>query len=150
MPQSLASVYVHLVFSTKYRQPLITDKIKEDLFAYIGGICAQLDCHPLKVGGYRDHVHIGCALSKKLALIKLLEAVKGTSSRWVKQRFEGCDKFYWQDGYAAFSVSPANIHPLIQYIDSQEAHHQKITFQEECRKFFTTYQVAYDERYVWD
>ncbi len=73
MGQSLNKIYVHLVFSTKHRQPLIADTIKEELFGYIGGICKNLECNPIQVGGYKDHVHILCLLSKKIALMDLLE-----------------------------------------------------------------------------
>lgn len=150
MPQSLTKVYVHLVFSTKYRQPLSDASIREELFAYLGGICQSLECHPVQAGGYRDHVHILCLLSKKIALMKLLEEVKKSSSRWIKTKGLAYKNFYWQDGYGAFSVNPAEIAVVIRYIKNQAIHHQKRDFQREFRAFFHKYQVEYDERYVWD
>jgi putative transposase len=84
MPQSLSKVYVHITFSTKHRKHLIDDEIEASLYAYIGGICKGLECNPIKVGGYRDHVHILCLLSQKIAQMKLLEEVKKQSSKWVK------------------------------------------------------------------
>lgn len=150
MPQSLTQLYVHLVWSTKYRQPLITDDIKHDLWSYMGGICNHLECPVIRVGGHVDHVHIACGLSKKITLMKLLEKVKGASSRWIKEQHFGCRNFYWQDGYAAFSIGPAHIGSLVHYIDNQATHHAQLSYQDECRKFFRQYHVAYDERFVWD
>ncbi len=94
MSQSLVKNYVHLIFSTKYRQPLIHAPVEAELHAYLGGICKSLECHPIKVGGYVDHIHILCMLSKKLALMKLLEEVKSHSSKWVKTKGEGYENFY--------------------------------------------------------
>ena len=150
MSQSLVKNYVHLVFSTKYRQPLITATVEDELYAYLGGTCKSLECHPIKVGGYRDHVHILCMLSKKIALMKLLEEVKSHSSKWIKTKEKGLENFYWQNGYGAFSVNPVEIDVVIKYIANQKEHHRKKTFQDEYRAFLKKYKVEYDERYVWD
>jgi REP element-mobilizing transposase RayT len=103
MGQSLNKIYVHLVFSTKHRNPLITNSIKEDLFSYIGGICKNLECNPIQVGGEKDHVHILCLLSKKIALMELIEKIKSNSSKWIKTKGIEFENFYWQSGYGAFS-----------------------------------------------
>ncbi len=150
MPQSLTNVYVHIVFSTKYRDPIIGDEVKDELYAYLGGICRQLDCNPIKVGGYYDHIHILCTLSKKIALMKLLEEVKKSSSKWMKTKGSVYHNFYWQDGYGAFSVNPKQVGVVTRYIENQYEHHSQITFQDECRGIYETYGIAYDERYVWD
>ena len=150
MGQSLVQNYVHIVFSTKYRQPLIYEEIENDLYSYLGGICKGLECNPIKVGGSIDHVHILCMLSKKIALMKLLEDLKSHSSRWIKTKSEKCRNFYWQDGYGAFSVYPADIDVVIRYIINQKNHHRKQTFQNEYRRILKENNVSYDERYVWD
>ena len=150
MSQSLVKNYVHLVFSTKYRQPLITETVEDELYAYMDGICKSLECHPIKVGGYKDHVHILCMLSKKIALMKLLEEVKSHSSKWIKTKEKGLENFYWQNGYGAFSVNPAQVNIVINYIANQKEHHRKKTFQDEYRAFLKKYKMEYDERYVWD
>lgn len=150
MGQSLVKNYLHIVFSTKYRQPLIHEPFEQDLHAYIGGICNSLECHPIKVGGYTDHIHILCMMSKKIALMKLLEEVKSHSSKWFKTKDESLKNFYWQDGYGAFSVNPSQVDTVIAYIANQKEHHSKKTFQEEYRIFLKKYKVEYDERYVWD
>ena len=150
MGQSLVKNYVHIVFSTKYRQPFIHEKIEEDLFAYMGGICNNLECHVIKIGGYRDHVHILCMLSKKIALMKLLEEVKSHSSKWVKSKDKNLTNFYWQDGYAAFSVNPRGVERVASYIAGQAKHHGKHDFQDELRGLFKKNKMEFDERYVWD
>lgn len=150
MGQSLVKNYIHLVWSTKHRYPFIQPPVEAELYDYLGGTCKKLDCPVLKVGGYNDHVHILCMLSKKLPLMDLLEKVKSHSSKWIKSKGEGYENFYWQDGYGAFSVNPREVDTVIQYIANQHAHHSKQGFQDEYRAFLKQYQVEYDERYVWD
>lgn len=150
MPQSLAKVYVHIVFSTKHRDPIIGNAVKNELYAYMGGICQALECNPVKIGGYYDHVHILCLLSRKVALMKLIEEIKKGSSKWMKKQGPVYQNFYWQDGYGTFSVTPSRLDSVIYYIENQDTHHQKITFQDECRGIYQKYNMPYDERYVWD
>ncbi len=150
MGQSLVKNYVHIVFSTKHRQPLIHPPYDVELYSYMGGICNNLESPVIKIGGYTDHVHILCMLSKKIALMKLLEEVKSHSSKWMKTKDISLYNFYWQDGYGAFSVNPAEVDRVIAYIANQHEHHGKKTFQDEYRLFLKKYKVEYDERYVWD
>ncbi len=150
MGQSLVKNYIHIVFSTKYRQPLIKEFIEDELYSYLGDICKRLECQPIKIGGYYDHVHILCMLSKKIALMKLLEEVKSHSSLWIKTKGESLKNFYWQDGYGAFSVRSKEADVVINYIATQKEHHGKTNFQDEYRSILQEHQVEYDERYVWD
>ncbi len=121
-----------------------------ELHNYLGGICNKLDCQVIKVGGYSDHIHILCMLSKKIPLMKLIEELKSDSSKWIKNKGVEYENFYWQNGYGAFSVNPYEIATVITYITNQHEHHRKKTFQEEYRAFLKKYKVEYDERYVWD
>jgi REP-associated tyrosine transposase len=150
MPQSLVRNYVHITFSTKDRASLIVPEIEGELFNYLGGICKNLECNPIIVGGHKDHVHILCLLSQKIALMKLIEVVKSHSSRWIKTKDESFKKFYWQNGYGAFSVNPSGLEVVKNYILNQKEHHRKRTFQEEYVLFLKKYEVEYDERYIWD
>jgi REP element-mobilizing transposase RayT len=150
MGQSLVKNYLHIVFSTRHRQPLIHPPYENDLHNYLGGICKSLECQPIKVGGYTDHVHILCMLSKKIALMKLIEDVKSNSSKWIKTLDPSLQNFYWQNGYGAFSVNPAEVDKVIAYIANQHEHHSRKSFQHEYRTFLKKYQVEYDEQYVWD
>jgi putative transposase len=105
MGQSLVKNYIHIVFSTKYRQPLIQPQFEQNLYSYIGGTCKELECYPVKIGGYFDHIHILCMLSKKLPLMKLVQDIKSSSSKWMKEQDPSLANFYWQNGYGAFSVN---------------------------------------------
>ena len=150
MGQSLVKNYIHIVFSTKYRQQIIDPAIECDLYNYISGTCKSLDCQPLKAGDYADHIHLLCMLSKKITLIKLVEEVKSHSSRWIKTKGNQYSNFYWQDGYGAFSVNPSDVNSVIAYIENQKEHHEKKGYQDEYREILQKYEVEYDERYVWD
>lgn len=150
MGQSLIKNYIHIVFSTKHREHLINPPHEHELHNYLGGICKNAECQPIIIGGYTDHIHILCMLSKKIALMKLVEEVKSHSSKWYKTKDTSLKNFYWQDGYGAFSVNPAEVDVVSQYIANQKEHHSKKTFQDEYRAFLKKYHVEYDERYVWD
>jgi REP element-mobilizing transposase RayT len=149
MGQSLVKNYIHIVFSTKYREPLIKQTVETELYSYLGGICKKLDCPVIKVGGYTDHIHILCMLSKKITLVKLMEELKSHSSKWIKTKGSEYSNFYWQDGYGAFSVNPSQVAIVVNYIANQKEHHRKKTFQKEYRAFLKKYEVEFDERYVW-
>lgn len=150
MGQSLVQNYVHIVFSTKYREALIKPPYEEELHAYLGGTCKELDCPVLIVGGYTDHVHILCMLSKKIALMTLVQKVKANSSKWMKGKDKSLENFFWQDGYGAFSVNPKEVNVVVNYIKNQHEHHSKKDFKEEYRAILKKYNVDYDEAYVWD
>jgi putative transposase len=150
MGQTLVKNYVHLVFSTKFRQHLIYPPVEADLHSYLGGICNMLGCQVIKVGGHTDHIHILCMLSAKIALNKLMEQIKSHSSLWIKTRGPEFGNFYWQEGYGAFSVNPSDVDHVSYYISNQHEHHKKINFQEEYRGLLKKYNVEYKEKYVWD
>jgi putative transposase len=151
MSQSLAQVYLHLVFSTKNRIPwLQTRPLREELHAYLGGTCRDLDSPSLTVGGVEDHVHVLCRLSRVHRIADLVRELKRESSKWVKTKGVDLADFHWQDGYGAFSISPSHVPALTRYIAEQERHHQTRSFQDEMRRIYRKYGVEYDERYVWD
>lgn len=150
MGQSLVKNYIHIVFSTKYREPLIHEEIENELHKYLGGICNSLNCSVLIVGGYTDHIHILCMLSKNISLVELVKKIKSHSSKWIKTRSKNYSNFYWQDGYGAFSVNPSQIEIVKNYIANQKEHHDKKPFKNEFRLFLKKYEVEYDEKYVWD
>jgi REP element-mobilizing transposase RayT len=150
MPQSLSAVYIHITFSTKNREKLIDESIEERLFEYLGGICKGLECNPVQVGGYLDHVHILCTLSRNISQAGLLKEVKKESSKWMKTIGKKYQNFYWQNDYGVFSVNPSEVEAVVKYIENQKTHHAKKTFQDEFRAFLKKYNVEYDERYVWD
>ena len=150
MPQSLAKNLIHLVFSTKNREPLLADGVRPQLHEYLGGILNDLDSAPIAIGLVRDHAHILFVLTKNRALADEVMEVKRGSSKWLKTQGARYQAFHWQNGYGAFSVSPSSMAEVEQYIAHQAEHHRVKTFQEEYREFLERHHVAYEERYVWD
>ena len=135
MGQSLVKNYIHIVFSTKYSQPLIQQSVESELYSYLGGICNKLGCQVIKVGGFTDHIHILCLLSKKTTLVKLLEELKSHSSKWIKTKGEAYSNFYWQGGYGAFSVNPSDVETVINYSANQKSIIVKKHFKMNTRLF---------------
>ena len=151
MPQSLAQIYLHIIFSTKGREPFLKEKeFCGRLHAYLVGICRNLKCPSLIIGGVADHVHILCRYGRGISVSDFLREIKRPSSGWVKSENPKLRSFKWQDGYGAFSVSPSHVDALKKYIADQEEHHKKKTFQDEYRRLLNEYGIKYDERYVWD
>ncbi len=150
MPQSLSSILIHLIFSTKHRDPYITPKIERELHPYMASIFRSLKSPVLALDGMPDHIHALFALSRVISIADLVEEVKTDSSKWIKTKGLEFRNFHWQNGYAAFSVSQSELENVKGYIHAQKAHHQQVTFQDEYRKFLNDYRIKYDERYVWD
>ena len=148
MPQSLAKVYIHLVFSTKKREPILDPAWRDELFRVIGGAANNLKCQSLIVGGVADHVHALFQLGRTISIADAVGKIKSTSSSWLGQR-QNLD-FHWQAGYAVFSVSQSNLEAMRTYIQNQEHHHARVSFQDELREWMRRYEIEWDERYVWD
>ncbi len=150
MPQSLSRILIHLVFITKNRARVLSTEIQSELHPYLAGTLDNLGCPSLQVGGVEDHVHLFFGLSRTRTISDLVEAVKVSSSKWIKTKGAEFAQFHWQGGYSAFSVSQSDADAVIAYIRDQARHHERMTFQEEYRRLLVRYQVAFDERYVWD
>jgi REP element-mobilizing transposase RayT len=151
MPQSLSQVLLHLVFSTKGRAPYLQDnEVRSALHGYLVGACNNRGCPSIQTGGVADHVHILCRFSKTITIADLIRELKRESSKWIKEKYPTVGDFHWQSGYAAFSLSPVHVQPLVSYIQTQEEHHQKESFQDELRRVMRQCGVEWDERYVWD
>jgi REP element-mobilizing transposase RayT len=151
MPQSLSYILIHIIFSTKDRTPYLADmEARQRLHAYLATIVRDDDCECFSVGGVGDHVHLAIRLSRTITVAKLVEHLKTSSSRWLKEQGLAAHAFAWQRGYAAFSVSPRDLAALRRYIDTQAEPHTKQSFQDELRAFLVKYGVDFDERYVWD
>ncbi len=150
MGQSLIQLYVHIVFSTKLRKPLLSSNaLRERMHAYLAGTCNQQKSPAIVVGGVADHVHLLCRLGKTIDISTLIRELKKESSEWAKTELSIRD-FYWQNGYGAFSISPNHVEALVSYIKNQEDHHRQESFQDEFRRLCAKYGVEIDERYVWE
>ncbi len=134
----------------KNRKNQINEDIQDRLFDYIGGTCKGLECYPIQVGGYQNHVHILCQLSNKVTQTNLIKEIKVRSSVWIKTISNEYKYFYWQDGYGVFSINTTQIEVVRDYIINQKLHHNERYFKDEFRLFLKKYNINYDERYVWD
>lgn len=150
MPQSLSSILVHLIFSTKDREPLINTKIEKELHPYMAKIFRVLKSPSLAIDGTNDHLHILFSLGRTVRIADLVEEVKTDSSKWIKRKGPEFRNFHWQRGYGAFSIGQSQVPILRRYIARQKIHHQRVTFQDEYREFLKSYGIEYDEKYVWD
>jgi putative transposase len=150
MAQTLVSLYVHVIFSTKNRADLIQPNVEEELWSYIGGILNNNKSKLLASNGVENHIHLLMSLSKNIALSELIGDVKRDSSKWIKTKGNEYQNFQWQDGYGAFSVGYTQLDDVKEYIAKQKIHHAKTSFEDELRYFLDKYEVEFDERYIWD
>jgi REP element-mobilizing transposase RayT len=153
MPQSLSKVILHIIFSTKNRQPWLDTDARPRMhayLAYLATVCRDLGAELVHVGSVADHLHIVTTLPRTVSQAEFIEQIKKASSKWVKDldaRYRG---FFWQRGYGAFSVSPSQLKAVLQYVGGQPEHHHTRTFQEEYRALLRRHGIDFDERYVWD
>ena len=150
MPQSLARLHIHLVFSTKNRENLITDGVHESLHAYMATVLQNLGCTPVLINSVEDHTHLLFDLSRTVAVSQAVEDVKKSSSKWIKTQGAAFSTFAWQAGYGAFAVSESMVETVEHYVAHQPEPHRQRTFQDELREFFKRHRIVFDERYVWD
>lgn len=145
MSHSYSQNHIHLVFSTKDREKLISKELQPRLWAYLAAICKNNDMLAFAVGGIEDHVHILFRLPPTMPLAKAVTLVKSNSSKWIRERGM---KFAWQQGYGAFSVSRSNVSAVIKYIDTQEEHHRNLTYEQEIIALLKKHGMEYDPRFV--
>lgn len=150
MPQSLAKNYIHLVFSTKGRTESLPKLHLAEVHAYIAEILNNNRCPAICVGGTANHVHVLYVLSKTMTLSDSVRLVKVNSSKWINEHNGAFKCFSWQDGYGAFSISQGHVEVVRHYIEGQQEHHAKVSFQDEFRRICNKYGVGLDERYAWD
>ncbi|MGA9040481.1 MAG: IS200/IS605 family transposase [Terriglobales bacterium] len=148
MTRTAGNIVVHLIFSTKNRQPLIIPKLQPDLFAYLGGIVREMKGTALIINGTENHVHLLLRIRPAQSVAEMACVIKTNSSRWARRKWSS--DFAWQTGYGVFSVSESNVAAVTRYIASQEEHHQKRSFQEEYVAFLKKNNVIYDEKHIWE
>lgn len=150
MSQSLSKLYIHLTFSTKGRQPMIHKTIRADLHSYMAGTFKRQQSPALIINSVPDHIHALFRLSKNVALAGIVEHLKKSSSKWMKEN-TGNHSFFWQTGYGAFSVSSSKIDTVTRYIVLQKEHHQHLSYREEIERFMKEYDVVdYNPHYFWE
>ncbi len=150
MANTYTSLHYHIVFSTKHREHWIRQEFEERIWAYLAGIAKSNRMHPIQIGGVENHVHCLLSAPAVLAPAKIVQLIKGGSSRWIQETFPQLRGFGWQDGYGAFTVSKSNVLNVAEYIRNQREHHRVKSFQEEYLSFLKRHGIEFDERYVWD
>jgi putative transposase len=150
MPQSLASILIHIVFSTKNRKPFLTAPVDVELHKYLATVARNAGSPTLAIDGVEDHVHLLVSLARTSSIADIVEDLKKTSSKWIKTKGPDFRAFQWQTGYGAFSIGQSNAPALKKYIANQNVHHRKQNFQDEYRTLLRKYEIEFDERYVWD
>jgi len=150
VPQSLSRVILHIIFSTKDREPWLGSEVRPRMHSYLATLCRDLGGELVRVGGVADHVHIVTTLPRTLSQAQLIEQVKKASSKWIKTLDPRYRCFFWQRGYGAFSVSPSQLDGVLAYIETQQEHHRTRTFQEEYRELLRRHGVDFDECHVWN
>lgn len=149
MPQSLANIYIHLIFSTKNRHSFLTDSVRPNLHAYFATVGKTIDCPIIIVNSVEDHVHILHRLSRTTTIAKAVEEFKKSTSKWLKSKSPDLAKFSWQSGYGAFSLSESQLDSVTAYIQNQREHHRAKSFKEEFREFLTKNNLSFDEEHIW-
>ena len=150
MPQPLAKIHLHLVFSTRNRERILANEDRPDLHAYMGGILKGMDCMPIEINSEPDHVHGLFMLGRTVAVSEVVAGLKKSATDWLRARSLRHAGFHWQSGYGVFSVSQSAVETVRKYIRNQRDHHRGKTFMDEYRAMLEKHGMEYDERYVWE
>ena len=150
MPGTYSQILLHIVFSTKQRQPHITADVAERLYPYIGGIIRAEKGVLYDIGGVEDHVHLYLRWRTDVSISDLMRIVKSQSSKWIHETFAELSAFAWQEGYSVFSVSKSQEPAVKKYIAHQAEHHRKEDFKSEVLRLLRAHDIEFDERYVFD
>ena len=148
MSNTYCQIYLHTVFSTKNRKPVLDAERREDLFRYIWGIHNNIRCKLHRIGGVEDHVHMLASLPTTISIADYMQDVKANSSKWLREGGVFGGFAGWQDGYGAFTVSAEHRDAVIDYIKHQPEHHRKESFQDEYKRLLDAAGIEYDERYL--
>lgn len=149
MANTYTQVVIHAVFTVKYRENLLKEEFRTELFKYISGTLRSFRAYPYAVGGWRDHVHILFELPASIPVSKIIGQTKAMSAKFINDRHWLNTRFSWQEGFSAFSCSKNHRDRAIQYIMRQEEHHSRETFKNEYFRMMREAEIALDERYVF-
>lgn len=150
MANTYSQLYIQIVFAVKGRQNLIAHQWKDELYKYITGIISNEGQKLIAINGMPDHIHILIGLKPNKSISDLVRDIKANSSRFINEKRWIKGKFEWQTGFGAFSYSHSHLDKIIQYIKNQERHHAKKSFKEEYVAFLETFQIDYDNNYLFD
>ncbi|MBI5541528.1 MAG: IS200/IS605 family transposase [Bacteroidia bacterium] len=149
-PGTYTQIYIHLIFSPKFREALLQPKHRERIIPYISSIINNKGHKPIIINGMTDHIHILFGLNPKQSLSDLVADIKRSSSHFINEEKIFPGKFLWQDGYAGFSYSRSQLDNIYKYIENQQIHHNKITFKEEYLDFLKSSQIEFKEEFLFN
>jgi putative transposase len=149
MSHSFTAIFSHLVFSTKDRAPLLRPEMRDRLIEYSGGILRIIRCSLIAGQAVEDHAHMLIRMHPSVSPSDLAREVKSRTSSWVRETWHAAEWYGWQEGYGAFSVSRSGVEEVTRYINRQEEHHRRRSFQEEFIALLEKHGVEYDPRYMW-
>ncbi|MFD0765228.1 IS200/IS605 family transposase [Mucilaginibacter lutimaris] len=149
MPNTYTQLYVHIVFAVKNRDALLSINWDKRLRLYITAIVQNNGHKVLAINNMPDHIHMFVGLNPIRSLSDLMRLVKGDSSEWINKEKLTPFKFHWQEGYGAFTYSKSQIDNVVKYINNQQEHHKKISFLDEYRHLLKSFDIAFDERYIF-
>jgi putative transposase len=149
MANTYTQIHIQFVFAVKFRDGIIHESFKQELFKYISGIVNAHNHKLLAINSMPDHIHIFIGMRPTQSISDLMQDIKGNSSKWINEKKFLKVRFEWQEGYGAFSYSKSHVNRVIDYIFNQENHHKKESFQEEYVRFLKAFEIDYDERYIF-
>jgi putative transposase len=149
MANTYTQIHIHAIFAVNFRLELISDNWKEELYRYITGIISNHRHKLIAINGMPDHVHILFGMRPSQSLSDLMQDIKGNSSKWINEKKFCIGRFEWQEGFAAFSYSKADLSNVISYIKNQDEHHRQSSFNEEYSQLLNEFSVAYDEKFTF-
>ncbi|HET9504486.1 MAG TPA: IS200/IS605 family transposase [Hymenobacter sp.] len=149
MANTYTQIHLHVVFAVQGRHAAIPEAHAERLYRYITGIITERGQKLLAINGMPNHLHLLIGLRPDMALAELMREVKASSSKFINEQRWVAGKFAWQAGYGAFSYSTSQLPDVIRYIEGQQAHHRKQTFQEEYQSILDRFGIDYDPRYIF-
>ncbi len=150
MANTYSQIYIQVVFAVHGRENLIGIVWRDELYKYITGIVKKHEQKLIVIGGISDHIHILLGIKPNIALSDLVRDIKANSSRFINERKFVKGKFYWQDGFGAFSYSHSQLDTIIRYIENQEMHHSKKSFKDEYKSFLNNFRVEYNDKYLFE
>lgn len=150
MANTYTQIFYHVVFAVRNREALIAGPLKEELYKYIAGIINNQKQKLFIINGMPDHVHMLLNCRPDVNLSNTVKEVKEHSSKFINDKKVLKGKFYWQEGFGAFTVSKRDVPMILNYIKNQEAHHAKQSFKEEYIRFLKEHEVEYKEEYLFD
>lgn len=149
MSNTYTQIHIQAVFAVKHRECIILDSWKNELYKFMAGIVAHNGHKLIAINGMPDHIHILFGMRPSQSLSDLMQDIKGSSSRWINDKRFIRDKFFWQEGYGAFSYRKSELPQMIRYIENQQTHHAKETFIDEYRQMLSDFEIEYNERYIF-